>query len=368
MPKISVIIPCYNLGQYLDEAVASVLAQTYQDFEIVVIDDGSTDPFTNRLLADYRRPKTRIIRAEHKGVMHARNLGIQIASGDHLCALDADDKLGPSYFEKATTLLDGDASLTFVSCWLRTFGDEDWVWRQDTCDFPTLLGECTVATPSLTRRSAVLAVGGYDVRMPEQGYEDWDLWISLVERGFRGTIIPEILFYYRRRGGSVSRACERPETHLALLRYMIDKHRDSYQRHLFDLLLRKEAESAELLKAAYALESQYKGSRLPAIELRKEALQRLQVKVGAGRVAQLPASTLDELERDVIGECEDRQRLAREHAERQRHAVRPESAITTVESKPRAPHDLTGWRIFAPLRSVYRWLLLRTREDARRSR
>lgn len=358
---VSVIIPCYNLGQYLDEAVDSVLAQTYQSFEIIVVDDGSTDPFTRQLLANYGRPQTRVLHAEHGGVMRARNLGIEAATGEYLCALDADDKLDPSYFAKATRILDGDESITFVSCWLRTFGDEDWVWKQDRCDLPALLGECTVATPSLVRRSAVLAVGGFDVRMPEQGYEDWDLWISLLEAGFRGTIIPEILFFYRRRGGSVSRACERPETHLLLMRYMIDKHRDSYQRHLFELLLRKEAESDDLLRAAYALERQFQGSVLPVIDLRRHELQRRQARLETGEEAQRWAASLAQLEHDVIRECENRQRLAREHAERQQHAVQPEPAANT------AAGNSASWGITARLRAIYDWSTRGKRASAGRS-
>ena len=87
-PKVSVIIPCYNLGQYLDEAVESVLSQTFQDFEIVIVDDGSTDPATQVLLADYHRPRTRLIRAPHAGVSAARNLAIANSDGAYLCALD----------------------------------------------------------------------------------------------------------------------------------------------------------------------------------------------------------------------------------------------------------------------------------------
>src|ERR1051325_3761742 len=111
VPKVSVIITCYDLGRYLDEAVASVLAQTYQDFEIVIVDDGSTDPATQALLADYRRPKTRVIRPAHKGVMAARNLAIASATGEFLCALDADDRLRPTYFEKAIAKFDADPDL-----------------------------------------------------------------------------------------------------------------------------------------------------------------------------------------------------------------------------------------------------------------
>src|SRR5436189_1310286 len=91
VPAVSVIIPCYNLGQYLDEAVESVLAQTYQDFEIVIVDDGSTDSTTRALLADYHRPGTRVIHAAHAGVSAARNLAIAHSTGAYLCALDADD-------------------------------------------------------------------------------------------------------------------------------------------------------------------------------------------------------------------------------------------------------------------------------------
>src|SRR5262245_34012598 len=138
-PRVSVIVPCYNLGQYLDEAVASVLAQTYQNFEILVVDDGSTEPLTQALLADYSRPKTSVIRIPHAGVSAARNAGLARARGAYFCALDADDRLEPSFLEKTVAALDADPAVTFVSCWLRTFGDEEWEWRPERCDFPTIL-------------------------------------------------------------------------------------------------------------------------------------------------------------------------------------------------------------------------------------
>src|SRR5437763_11165815 len=96
-PKISVIVPCYNLGEFLAEAVDSVLAQTCQDFEIVVVDDGSTDGPTNEILATFARPKTRLLRAPHAGLGAARNLGIANSTGEYLCALDADDRLDPTF-------------------------------------------------------------------------------------------------------------------------------------------------------------------------------------------------------------------------------------------------------------------------------
>jgi len=90
-PHVSVIVTCYNLGRFLDEAVESVLSQTFQDLEIVVVDDGSTEPETRRLLADYRRPKTSVVHSENRGVSAAKNLGIAHTKGMYICALDADD-------------------------------------------------------------------------------------------------------------------------------------------------------------------------------------------------------------------------------------------------------------------------------------
>src|SRR5262249_37763230 len=145
-----------------DEAVQSVLDQTFQDFEIIIVNDGSTDPATNRLLSDYDRPKTRVITTENRGLAAAGNLAPAHAAGEYICALDADDRLERTYLEKAVRILDDDSGIAFVSCWLRTFGEEEWLWEQDRCDFPTLLTECTVCTAAVVRRLLLTAVGGYD--------------------------------------------------------------------------------------------------------------------------------------------------------------------------------------------------------------
>src|SRR5262249_43308676 len=166
VPRVSVIVPCYNQGEFLDEAVGSVLAQTFEDFEIVIADDGSTDEATRAILAESRRPKTRIVRAEHHGLAAARNLAIAQSNGLYLCALDADDRLDPSFLAKTVAVLDRDPSVTFVSAWLRTFGDEAWDWTPASCDLPALLSECTVLTASLVRREAVLAIGGFRRAVP----------------------------------------------------------------------------------------------------------------------------------------------------------------------------------------------------------
>jgi len=290
-PRVSVVIPCYNLGQYVDEAVSSVLAQTFQDFEILIVDDGSTDAATQAILAGYARPKTRVIRAAHAGLAAARNLGLKHAAGRYLCALDADDTLEPSFLEKTLGVLDGDESLTFCSSWLRTFGEEAWEWKPERCDLPTLLWEDTVLTAALVRRDAVEAIGGYDTAMPEQGDEDWDLWLTLVERGHRGVILPELLFNYRRRAGSMSTVCWYGPGHLPLLQYRVAKHHATYDRYRLDVLLHQDDATAALLRRNDQLERHIAMDLEPAVQLRRQELAALQSKLSAAsRVENLEAA------------------------------------------------------------------------------
>jgi glycosyltransferase involved in cell wall biosynthesis len=254
MPKVSVIVPCFNLGEYLAEAVDSALAQTCLDLEVIVVDDGSTEPRTRALLDVFRRPRTTVLRTPNRGLAAARNHAIRHSSGKYVCALDADDRLHPTFLEKTTALLDADPSLAFASTWLQAFGSESFLWKPERCDFPRLLAECVVLTAAPVRREALEAVGGYDEQRFGEGDEDWDLWIGLVERGLRGAIVPEVLFDYRQRPGSMRRLCTRGETRLRLFGNLLEKHRQSYLRWLPEVLLLKEEECGRLLRDNFELE------------------------------------------------------------------------------------------------------------------
>ena len=273
---VSVLIPCYNLGAYLNDAVESVLAQTCQDFEILIVDDGSTDPETVRLLDAYVRPRTTVYRTPNRGLAAARNLLVQHARGEYLCALDADDRLHPEYLRKTVAALEDNPSLAFVSTRLQTFGADTRVWPDDTrCDLVTLLCDDPVHCAALVRRSAVIAVGGYDEQMPHQGHEDWDLWISLVERGHPGMILDDILFFYRRRPGSMCEECTRGTVHIDSIDYLVRKHAASYRAHWHEVLRFKECAKQKLETLNAALEAE-----LPAlaasVERRRQELALLQ--------------------------------------------------------------------------------------------
>jgi GT2 family glycosyltransferase/SAM-dependent methyltransferase len=230
-PAVSVVVPCFNLGAYLDEAVQSVLAQTRADAEILIVDDGSEDPVTTHLLASYRRPRTRVIRTANRGVSAARNTGLEEARGRYVSFLDADDCFEPRFLEATVGRLEADDSLAFASCWLTAFGEREFAWEPERCDLAWLLAEDTVCTAAPVRREALLAVGGFDERAELDGYEDWKLAIDLVEQGHRGEIVRERLFRYRIRPGSKTTERWGPRNYMRVYELLLAEHADSYAAH-----------------------------------------------------------------------------------------------------------------------------------------
>ena len=114
-PVITVVIPCHNDGKFIDEAVDSVLCQTFQDFEIIIINDGSTDEFTNELLKTYSKPKTKVFTILNQGPSIARNIAIEKAKGRYILPLDADDRIFPNYLEKAFKIIEANSRWIVLS-------------------------------------------------------------------------------------------------------------------------------------------------------------------------------------------------------------------------------------------------------------
>jgi glycosyltransferase involved in cell wall biosynthesis len=269
-PRVSVVVTCFNLGEYLPETLASIHAQTFRDFEICIVDDGSTDSGTLEVLGELERSLS-IVRSLNRGLPAARNLGVSRTTAEYVCAVDADDLLDPRLLEMSVSLLDSDPSLAFASHWLEAFGDETWDWTPERCDFPSLLVANTVNGAALVRRAALEAVGGWDEGMVD-GCEDWDFWISLVERGYRGEIIPEILFRYRRRPDSMSRVKFAGGGHSRLYRRLVEKHAESFQRHLLELLVLRDASTAANRALADDIEERMDMEIAPALARARDDL------------------------------------------------------------------------------------------------
>lgn len=252
VPKVSVVITCYNLGRYLYEAVDSVLKQTIKQVEIIVIDDGSTDKMTIDVLDEMRHQKISVVRTENQGLCSARNTGITLARAKYICCLDADDKLDKGYLEEVCSVLDGDydKNLGFVTTWAMLFGNVHTVWK--TRDYnPILLAINNVVTvASVFRKEAWLMVGGYNVNMRE-GYEDWNFWLSIVAKGYRWTVIQKPLFWYRVRPNSM--ISKSVMIHKRLFDRIMENNRDFYKENRDAIIqtveeMRKDRSMYEILK------------------------------------------------------------------------------------------------------------------------
>jgi glycosyltransferase involved in cell wall biosynthesis len=251
-PRVSVVVTCFNLGAYLGEALESIRTQTFKDYEICLVDDGSTDQATKQALREVG-PDVVVISSPNQGLSAARNLGVSRTAGEFICAVDADDVLVPTLLERSVAWLDAHPELAFVSHWREAFGDQSWEWKPERCDLQTLLDVNTVNGAALVRRTAVEAVGGWDESMRD-GLEDWNFWIALVERGYRGGIIPEILFRYRQRPDSMSRVNFAGSGHARLYRHLVERHPDSFSDHLQSLAVRRHVDMA----AGWALDDELK--------------------------------------------------------------------------------------------------------------
>ncbi len=330
-PRVSVLLPCFNHGAFIEEAVASVLAQTCQDFEIVIVDDGSTEQATIDVLAAMARPGIAVLRTGNRGLPAARNHAARHASGAVFCALDADDRLAPAWFEKGLGLLDARPEIAFVSHWLETFGDEHWIWAPERCDLPALLARNTVNGAALVRREAFAAVNGYDEAM-RHGCEDWDFWLRLVESGRPGAIIPEVLFYYRRRADSMSRTMLDASAYRRPLEVLLEKHDAAYREHLTDVIVAKEREALHLAREVFDLERDRLTTLEPAL---RRAREELAAAAGKAERVRRAVAQQDELRR---------LRVARDEVERDAAVLRAEVAALRAS---------WSWRLSAPLRRLY---------------
>ena len=203
-PVVSVVIPCYNQGQYLADAIASVQRQALRSFEIVVVNDGSTDCGTLEILEAYSRQGLKVLHTPNQGLAAARNHGIRHSSGKYLLPLDADDRIAADYLELAVAELEGDARIGIVYGLVEFFGERTGIWEQPDFSASHLLYENMIVAAAVFRRSDWEAAGGYRKSM-RHGWEDWNLWLSLVGLGRRVVRIPKVTFYYRIRSDSMTR-------------------------------------------------------------------------------------------------------------------------------------------------------------------
>lgn len=213
------IVACFNDGATLPEALASLEDQ--EPHELVVVDDGSDDPRTLAVLRGLEERGVRVLRQENQGPARARTAGLHATSAPFVRALDADDVEAPGIITVLADALETRPELDMVWGDVQIFGEVSLRARSaDELDPWLITYVNQIPADALVRREALLAAGGWRL---EGGYEDWDLWMALAERGYRGERVPVLSGWYRvhGRGRVQGRAVAR---HSALVAEMRRRH------------------------------------------------------------------------------------------------------------------------------------------------
>ena len=194
---VSVIMPCYNDGEYIQKSVESVLLQTYPNIELIIIDDGSDSPETIEVINELEKNERIILlRGQRLYPAGARNLGIRNASGKFILPVDSDDLIEPTYIEKAVQVIESSEDIGVVYCKADLFGEQTGPWQLPDYSFEHMLLDNIVFVTALFYKADWEKVGGFSTEM-RQGMEDYDFWLSILEIGKEIYQIPETLFHYR---------------------------------------------------------------------------------------------------------------------------------------------------------------------------
>lgn len=203
-PLFSVIIPCFNLGKYLPECILSVQKQEYKNFELIIVDDGSTDVSTINYLKSLEQENMQIHFQKNMGVSAARNYGASFSKGDYLLFLDADDKIAPDYFRLAFEYLQKGNDPEYIYCDLLEFEGGDAYRSVGDLTLKAVLLHAVTHVSGIIKRSLWERSGGFDTDFVN-GWEDWDFLIRITASGIRCYKIPGAMLLYRIRTGSRDR-------------------------------------------------------------------------------------------------------------------------------------------------------------------
>ncbi|TBO42183.1 glycosyltransferase family 2 protein [Pedobacter kyonggii] len=201
---LSVVIPCYNHGEFVQDAIDSVLTYQDQSIEIIIVDDGSTDLATINKIDELKKAGYHIIQHKNSGLAFSRNAGILAARGKYILPLDADNKIKSDYIRKGIKLLDqGICDIVYAKP--SFFGENIPERKFLPYEFlgHRLFSSNYIDACAIFRKSVWKKIGGYDEKMPYQGHEDWEFWLKCYVNEFRFVFINEELYEYRIDKGSM---------------------------------------------------------------------------------------------------------------------------------------------------------------------
>jgi glycosyltransferase involved in cell wall biosynthesis len=228
IPEISVVVPCYKQAEFLDECIISVIKQTFQNWECIIIDDGSPDN-TEEVSKEWCKKDSRIkyYKKINEGLSKARNYGIGLAAGKYILPLDADDKIGKQYMELALPLFEENDNVKIVYCRAELFGSMRGEWRLLKYSFKKLLTINMIFCSAFFPKIEWERIGGYDINMKE-GLEDWEFWINMLSNGGEVKKIDSVQFFYRKKQVSMSSNTKLKFENIS--NYICEKHMSVYNK------------------------------------------------------------------------------------------------------------------------------------------
>lgn len=230
--EVSIIIPCFNHGLFIDDAINSIKQLKNIDYEVIIIDDGSTDPLTLSKLEELKIVGYQVISHTNKGPAYSRNAGIKIAQGKYILPLDADNKIKPEYIYKGVEILKG-GQYDIVYANPIFFGEAhiSREFKTKAFDGNDLFVYNYIDTCALFKKEVWDNIGGYDENMPFY-QEDWEFWVHAFVKGYRFYHLDEELYFYRVLSNSITTGVETEKSDQNH-NYILRKHISAFAKTMF---------------------------------------------------------------------------------------------------------------------------------------
>lgn len=226
--KISIIIPCYNSEETLDETLVSVYKQHCDNWEAIIVNDGSPDNLEAIAQAWVKKDnRFKYYKKENGGLGSARNFGIAKSTGDYILPLDSDNMVRPDFANKALMAFDANPTIGVVYGDAMYFGEKTGKWIVGEFNKFRLLNSNYIDACAIIRKRIFDKVGGYDENMPYQGLEDWEFWLKVLQTDFEFYYLNKITFDYRVSSNSMIRSLKGDKKRL-VVNYLKNKHSKMY--------------------------------------------------------------------------------------------------------------------------------------------
>lgn len=246
-PKVSIIIPCYKTEKTLSETLQSVLDQNFNEWEALIINDGSPDNLEAIAIEwAHKDARFKYFKKENGGLGSARNYGISHAAGEFILPLDSDNKIRPNFVKNALKVFKTKSEVGVVYGDAMRFGEENSIWNVGDFDVHRILEHNYIDACAIIRKSVFDLVGYYDCNMPFQGHEDWDFWLSVVASPYEFCYLKEITFDYRVSKNSMINSFNSVMLNKNI-EFIRKKHYNSYVNSFLELSKKRKVSEKDLL-------------------------------------------------------------------------------------------------------------------------